>query len=183
MDTTPERFGRLSAPWPPPPAPGPHPPPQLALRLYGPGAARLSTTFAVFHRVAFASRIPASGIGHSLAFDSLRRVKSATSSGMDATPVLFRPIQCPLVASLLHQAPVRLIGLGSIFHNSRCFPSVAFTSRHPLIASRPSTCFRFATPCEVGDIPQVWMLPLRYSGQHSAPWPPSSCARLLHPSS
>jgi len=27
------------------------------------------------------------------------------------------------------------------------------------------------------------MLPLRCSGQHSAPWPPSSCARLLRPSS
>jgi hypothetical protein len=27
------------------------------------------------------------------------------------------------------------------------------------------------------------MLPLRDSGSHRAPWPPSSCARLLHPSS
>jgi len=27
------------------------------------------------------------------------------------------------------------------------------------------------------------MLPLRCSGQHRAPWPPSSCARILHPSS
>jgi hypothetical protein len=26
------------------------------------------------------------------------------------------------------------------------------------------------------------MLPLRYSGQHRAPWPPTACARLLHPS-
>jgi hypothetical protein len=26
------------------------------------------------------------------------------------------------------------------------------------------------------------MLPLRCSGQHRAPWPPTACARLLHPS-
>jgi len=47
--------------------------------------------------------------------------------------------------------------------------------------SRPFTGFRFATPCEAGGIAQVWMLPLNRFGRIRAPWPPSSCARLLHP--
>jgi hypothetical protein len=60
---------------------------------------------------------------------------------MDATPALLRPTQRPLVASLLHQAPVTSTGLGSIFRNSRCFPSVAFTSRLPVLAPGHSLAF------------------------------------------
>jgi len=47
--------------------------------------------------------------------------------------------------------------------------------------SRPFTDFRFASPCEAGGISQVWMLPLIHYGRIRAPWPPSSCARTLHP--
>jgi len=60
---------------------------------------------------------------------------------MDATPVLFRPAQSPLVASRLHQVPVSSTGLGSIFRSSRCFPSVAFTSRLPVVDPGHSLAF------------------------------------------
>jgi hypothetical protein len=36
------------------------------------------------------------------------RVKSATSSGLDATPALFRPMQSPLAAYHLRQAPTSI---------------------------------------------------------------------------
>jgi hypothetical protein len=61
-----------------------------------------------FPPVAFTLRLPVVDPGHSLAFHSLRRVKSATSSGMDATPVSFRPSQSPLAAVLLRQAPLSI---------------------------------------------------------------------------
>jgi len=61
-----------------------------------------------FPPVAFTLRFLMFKMGHSLAFDSLRRVKPATSSGMDATPVSFRPSQSPLAAVLLRQAPLSI---------------------------------------------------------------------------
>jgi len=80
---------------------------------------------------------------------------------------------------------------GSCFHRraGSDFMAAFAASHRPLSprgsrrSSRPFTGFLFASPCEAGDITQVWMLPLNRYGRLSAPWPPSSCARLLHPSS
>jgi len=57
------------------------------------------------------SRVPGFGKSHSLAFDRSRCVKSATSSGLDATPESSRPNQCPLAAVLLRQAPTTIVPL------------------------------------------------------------------------
>jgi len=112
--------------------------------------ARLSTAFAAFHRVAFASRVPASGIGHSLAFDSLRRVKSATSSGMDVTPVSFRPSQSPLVSPCTRLLFLRRVRFD--FPQLSLLPIGRFHLAAPVDQPRPFTCFRFASSCEADDI-------------------------------
>jgi len=65
-------------------------------------------------------------------------VKSTTSSGMDVTPVSFRPSQSPLVAK---PGSCSSNGLGAIFRRSHCFPSFAFTSRHPPAHPGPSLAF------------------------------------------
>jgi len=129
MDATPERYGHLRAPWPPPPAPG-------SCTDLGSRFDVLTGCVSIFRRLRdFPSgRFRLAGPGRWYRpLTCLRRVRSATSSGMDATPALFRPTQSPLVASLLHQAPVSSTGLGSIFRSSRCFPSVALTSRLPVV--------------------------------------------------
>jgi len=83
----------------------------------------------VFHRLAFASRVPALGIGHSLAFFSLTSCEVDDILGMDATPDSSGPNQCPLAASLLRQAPTSPTRSCSTFHCSHSFPPVALTSR------------------------------------------------------
>jgi hypothetical protein len=77
--------------------------------------------------------------------------------------------------------PYRRVGCD--FLQPSLFSIGRFHLAGPVDHSRPFTCFRFAPPCEAGDISQVWMLPLNRFGRIRAPWPPSSCARLLHPSS
>jgi len=85
----------------------------------------------------------------------------------------------------------QLTAPGSCFHRrvGPDFRQPSLLSHRPLSPrgsrrqSRPFTRFRFATPCEAGGISQVWMLPLIRYGRIRAPWPPSSCARILHPSS
>jgi hypothetical protein len=109
-----------------------------------PGSRAVSTGFGStflclrrFPSVAFTSRLPVADSGHSLAFDSLRRVKSATSSGIDATPVSFRPSQSPLAAVLLRQASLSIVaaryrgnfcsvGFGDAFRCFRRFPRRRF---------------------------------------------------------
>jgi len=108
-----------------------------------------------FPSVAFTSRPPVVAPGHSLAFDSLRRVKPTTSSGVDATPALFRPTQSPLAAVLLRQAPLsvitarcrgdfRRVGLGGAFRCFRSFPSRRFTSRFPTLTEAVTTLLSIA---------------------------------------
>jgi len=85
--------------------------------------------------------------------------------------------QPPAPGSCLYQR------VGPDFPQPSLFPIDRFHLAGPIRRSRPFTGFLFATPCEAGGISQVWMLPLNRYGRLRAPWPPSSCARLLHPSS
>jgi hypothetical protein len=143
-----------------------------------------------FPSVAFTSRPPVVDPGHSLAFDSLRRVKPATSSGVHATPALFRPTQSPLAAVLLRQAPLpviasryredfRFVGLGGAFHCFRSFPLRRLHLAVPnLIEAFHDTAFDRLAPVSPG----------RVLGMRATPSPPGgkvppgrqpTCARLL----
>jgi len=92
------RSGRVRAPWPQHQAP-----------VFSTGLGSIFHSSRCFPSVAFTSRHPLDYPGPSLAFHSLRRVKSATSSGMDATPVSFGPSQSPLAAVLLRQVPRAIV--------------------------------------------------------------------------
>jgi len=144
-----------------------------------------------FPSVALTSRFPVLAPGHSLAFDSLRRVKSATSSGMDVTPASFGPTQSPLAAVLLRQAPPSVVtarcrddfrpaGFGEAFH---CFHSFLLRrfqphGSQPLTGGLHDTAFDRSAPMSSG----------RVLGMHATPLPPGgrvppgrqpSCARFL----
>jgi len=73
--------------------------------------------------------------------------------------------------------------VGYDFPQPSLLPIDRFHLTDPVDHSRPFTRFRFATLCEASGISQVRMLPLIHYGRIRAPWPPSSCARFLHPSS
>jgi len=92
---------------------------------------------------------------HSLSIHS-RRVKSATSSGMDVTPALFRPTQSPLAAYHLRQAPESIgvaplpehlygrLGPAALSSAFADFRSVVFASRRPSVDPGPTTLLFFA---------------------------------------
>jgi len=124
-------FGPRSAPWSPASC--------TRLPVTSTGLGSIFRNSRCFPSVALTSRLPVLASGHPLAFDSLRRVKSTTSSGMDATPASFGPTQSPLAAVLLRQAPpsvataryrgdFRPAGLGEAF---RCFHSFPLRRLQP----------------------------------------------------
>jgi len=92
--------GRVRAPWSPTSAPG-----SCSYRRVG----SIFRSLRCLPSTTFTSRIPSTIPGHSLAFDSQRCVKPATSSGLDVTPESFRPNQSPLAAVLLRQVPPSIV--------------------------------------------------------------------------
>jgi hypothetical protein len=116
------------------------------------GCCRFSTTHVAFHRRAFASRVPVLGIGHSLAFALLSPCEVDDVLGMDATPDTSRLNQCPLAASLQRQAPRSPHQVSLDFPLLSQLSADRFHLTVPDAQTGPFTCFRFATPCEVGDI-------------------------------
>jgi len=88
MHVTPERYGRLRAPWPPPPAPGSHTEPRSTPRLLTTGCDSIFDRSRGFLSRRFRLAGPGLGIGHSLAFDSLRRVRSTASLRFGCYPCL-----------------------------------------------------------------------------------------------
>jgi len=145
-----------------------------------------------------------------LDFSPLSRLPIASLSPRGSRPK-YRPLTCfrfapscevdgisqvwmlPLSHSGRVRAPwspttcTRLLSVSSgsvtIFRSLRCIPSTALTLAGPVDLSRPFTRFLFASPCEASGISQVWMLPLIHYGRIRAPWSPTTCTRLLHPSS
>jgi len=175
---------KLRAPWPPPPAPGPYTPNSLRLlRIRSTGCDSIFHRSRGFPSLRFRLAGPGLSTGHSLAFYSLRRVRSTASLRLGCYPCLIQAESEPPGRQRLHQAPVPIVGLGYDFPQPSLLPIDRFHLTDPVDHSRPFTCFRFATLCEASGISQVWMLPLSHSGRVRAPWPPSSCARFLHPSS
>jgi len=165
---------------------------RLLFRLTGLGSIfRSSRCFPSF---AFTSRLPVTDPGHSLAFDSLRRVKPTTSSGMDATPALFRPTQRPLAAVLLRQAPPSVVtarcrgdfrsaGLGGAFRCFRSFPLRRFYLAVPSPDGGLRHCFRSLCAGVVRPRPRYARYPSS-SGRKSTPWPPTNLRQaptLQHP--
>ena len=120
-------------------------------------------------------------------------MKSATSSGLDATPALFRPTQRPLAAYRLRQAPTSIGGppllghlcgrpgpaeLSSAFADSR---PVIFASRHPSVDIGHTTLLSFALSRCRPTASSVCTLPLALWVDKDPLAPgqaPTVCARL-----
>jgi len=138
-----------------------------------PGLARLSASLPP---VAFLSpsRVPGFDRSHSLTFDSLRRVKSATSSGLDATPVSFRLSQSPLAAVLLRQAPPSI----AVLRCRGCFIRSGSAALSPAFAGSCSVVLILADTRPLMEaittlLSIVWPVsPDRVLGMHATPFPP-----------
>jgi len=114
----------------------------------------------------------------------LRRVKSATSSGLDATPVSFRLSQSPLAAFRLRQAPTSIalsryrvsfwsVGPGWSFRSFHCFPSSRFNLADPSVSDVGlTTLLSIACAGVARPRPRSARYPSP-SGWESTPWPPS----------
>jgi len=133
---------KLRAPWPPPPAPGPYTPNSVRLlRIRSTGCDSTFHRSRSFPSLRFRLAGPGLSTGHSLAFDSLRRVRSTASLRLGCYPCLIQAESEPPGRQRLHQAPVRIVGSVAIFRSLRCFPSTAFTSRIPSTITGHSLAF------------------------------------------
>jgi len=103
-------------------------------------------------------------------------VNLAASSGLDATPVSFRPSQSPLVSS-----PGPLVAVGALapsfrhpsrpaFGSSRCFLTFRFHLTAPEPVTRPTTLLSLAGAGVVRPRALVCTPPLSRFGRVSAPW-------------
>jgi len=135
LHVTPERYGRLRASWPPPPAPGPYTPNSVRLlRIRSTGCDSIFHRSRGFPSLRFRLAGPGLSTGHSLAFDSLRRVRSTASLRFGCYPCLIQAESEPPG----RQPPAP----GScLYRRGRLRFSAAFAAFHrPLSPSRvPST--------------------------------------------
>lgn len=103
----------------------------------------------------------------------------AASSGLDATPVSFRPSQRPQVSSpgslVVHCFRFRCHRLSTVF---RRFPPAAFTSRLRPLLPGLRHCFLFTLAAVVRPHHPVRMLPLSRSGRVRAPWSSAQVPRF-----
>jgi len=66
-------------------------------------------------------------------------------------------------------------------HEAWTYDGPVSASRHPGRTYEPLDVFVLVSTSRDSDS-EVWSQPLRHSGRHRAPWAPSACPRLPHPS-